>query len=52
MAVKKKLWLVATAITVYGIETHLGQPLLLILEKVATAITVYGIETQDYYALG
>ena len=37
---------VATALTVYGIET-LYQPLLLYLHtyQVATALTVYGIET-------
>ena len=39
--------LVATVLTVYGIETFqfLQQFLFLLLGKVATVLTVYGIET-------
>ena len=36
---------VATALTVYGIETILETPLNLAIISVATALTVYGIET-------
>ena len=36
---------VATAPTVYGIETHILQPSLVFLTFVVTALTVYGIET-------
>ena len=41
---------VATAPTVYGIETELLHQLLLLpIPRVATAPTVYGIETRCYY---
>ena len=36
---------VATALTVYGIETNKLQHLYRIVLQVATALTVYGIET-------
>ena len=36
---------VATALTVYGIETIIGIPYLSLRLMVATALTVYGIET-------
>ena len=39
------LWLVATALTVYGIETVLDESQLYMIRRVATALTVYGIET-------
>ena len=41
----KYLPYVATALTVYGIETHEKQAHDFLLELVATALTVYGIET-------
>ena len=37
--------LVATALTVYGIETHIQKLPILHFLLVATALTVYGIET-------
>ena len=37
---------VATALTVYGIETILSAIILPLSKPVATALTVYGIETQ------
>ena len=40
---------VATALTVYGIETNLLPLLRYPLVQVATALTVYGIETRKYF---
>ena len=40
-----KIILVATALTVYGIETLGGATVHLATPTVATALTVYGIET-------
>ena len=42
------IWNVATALTVYGIETQHKLLFLLILLNVATALTVYGIETHHH----
>ena len=40
--------MVATALTVYGIETvAIAQALLRLWSAVATALTVYGIETKN-----
>ena len=39
---------VATALTVYGIETEIRNLLTMSCYSVATALTVYGIETQDF----
>ena len=38
--------LVATALTVYGIETPSNPSCLFTFKRVATALTVYGIETR------
>ena len=43
--------LVATALTVYGIETYMYQRNLLLATFVATALTVYGIETLSHFAI-
>ena len=42
---------VATALTVYGIETYMYQRNLLLATFVATALTVYGIETLSHFAI-
>ena len=39
------LEIVATVLTVYGIETFLALTIILVSPQVATVLTVYGIET-------
>ena len=41
--------IVATVLTVYGIETNLESQNSVLTNSVATVLTVYGIETTDRY---